>query len=85
MEDICKIKKCEKEEKEIRPYKASTQLRYVMPRFSKEKEEKEKEMKEIRFKWMYCRYFWEADVELKEISLEVLNEWDRECRPEEEY
>jgi hypothetical protein len=69
-----------------RPFHPNTQIRYVIPPFSKDifpekyRQENKVEMKELKFKWMFCRYFWESHVELKEISLEVLNEWDKEYR-----
>ena len=36
------------------------------------------ELCDIKFKWTYCRYFWEAHVELKDVPLAILNEWDKE-------
>jgi len=31
----------------------------------------------VRFSWLFCKYFWEAHVLLPEISVAVLEEWER--------
>ena len=67
-----------------RPFHPKIQKRYVVP-FSNDmfdEEERGKveriELCDIKFKWTYCRYFWEAHVELKDVPLAILNEWDKE-------
>ena len=34
----------------------------------------------VRFSWLFCKYFWEAHVLLPEISVAVLEEWERTMR-----
>lgn len=34
----------------------------------------------IRFSWLFCKYFWESHVLLPEISIAVLDKWERSMR-----
>jgi 5'-3' exonuclease len=71
-----------------RPFHANVQLSYVMPSWQhhllpKEAQETIKKypdlfqaLRDVKFQWMFCRYFWESHVLLKEIPLELMEEWD---------
>ena len=74
----------------ISPY---VQLAYVLPRnqlFLLPKEKQDilltkyghlyPEGTNLEFKWAFCRYLWEAHVCLPEISLNILEKWEKELR-----
>ena len=74
----------------ISPY---VQLAYVLPRnqlFLLPKKKQEilltkyghlyPEGTNLEFKWLFCRYLWEAHVCLPEISLDILEKWEKELR-----
>ena len=74
--------------KSVSPY---VQLAYVLPRnqlFLLPKETQEllltkyghlyPEGNHLKFKWAFCRYLWEAHVCLPEITLEILEKWEKE-------
>jgi hypothetical protein len=40
------------------------------------------DIRNIRFSWMFCKYFWESRVLLPDITMAVLNEWECLYSPE---
>ena len=44
------------------PYSTEEQLKYVMPPIKQGMLEKHKMLKNVQWKWAYCRYLWEANV-----------------------
>ena len=76
-----------KEEKDLRPFKNTTQLAYVLPisdlyLLPKEKELKIKKQYSHLYNsnpnvhWAYMKYLWESHPVLPDISIEILREWD---------
>jgi 5'-3' exoribonuclease 2 len=76
-----------------RPFNPSIQLLYVIPKIGharllpevmKEISQKCPEyfidMQDIKFKWMFCNYLWEAHVCLPEIPLSLLQKWEDEIQ-----
>jgi len=73
------------------PFKANTQLLYVVPRWNhsllpkKAKIYAEKlsnyyvDMSELKFQWTYSKYFWEAHALLPELTREEMERIDLEC------
>lgn len=73
-----------------RPFHPNVQLSYVIPSWNHHLLPKEARrvlekhrdlfvgLSEVRFQWMFCRYFWESHAILREIPLELLTEWDAE-------
>jgi 5'-3' exonuclease len=71
-----------------RPFHPNVQLSYVMPTWQHHLLPKDAKsmvndrpeyfvtLKEMRFQWMFCRYFWEAHTMLKDIPLECMEQWD---------
>ena len=75
-------------DKNNKPFKQNTQLAYVLPQSShallgkKVKDVLQKEYAFIyperqEYQWAFCRYLWEAHVELPDISLEVMAKWEK--------
>jgi hypothetical protein len=76
---------------ENRPFHPHVQLSYVLPPISQhlilqksrviiQRPEYSSLFVSIRntqFSWLFCKYFWESHVLLPEISMDVLNEWER--------
>jgi 5'-3' exonuclease len=73
------------------PLKPSTQLLYVIPKWNHSKLLSKKAQaltdkyssfyienpSELKFEWMFCRYFWEAHTLLPEISIPILEKIDK--------
>lgn len=67
------------------PYHPYTQLAYVIPKWNhgllpKDVQEKLKRMDEyypdinnLKFQWMFCRYFWEAHIKLPDIPIDKID------------
>jgi 5'-3' exoribonuclease 2 len=74
-----------------RPFHPHVQLSYVLPQISQYLiPQKTRDLilqpkflplfvsiRDIRFSWLFCKYFWESHVILPEISMTVLEEWER--------
>lgn len=70
------------------PFSDSVQLAYVLPPSSHallaphikrdlETTYSEYSATDFSFKWAFCRYFWESHALLPEVSINVLNEWEK--------
>jgi len=72
-----------------RPFHSNVQLSYVIPAWqqhllpsdAREIVDKYKNLfvglGDMQFQWMFCRYFWEGHALLREIPLELMEEWDK--------
>ena len=70
------------------PFSENVQLAYVLPpanhglllanvKRDLDSLYSEYSVTDFSFQWAFCRYFWEAHAILPEVSIDVLNEWDK--------
>ena len=70
------------------PFSENVQLAYVLPpanhglllanvKRDLDSLYSEYSVTEFSFQWAFCRYFWEAHAILPEVSIDILNEWDK--------
>jgi len=76
------------QDKQNKPFKSTVQLAYVLPPSSHilldqkcrdilKKKYVDLYPERYEYQWAFCRYLWEAHAELPEISLEIMNQWEK--------